>query len=354
MSASKEPQSQSQSQPMSQQQYSTLNDSSDDEIPVPMKLSALTKALLNDGHGSAAAPSAPGQVAAHRAQSPPARPASRVTRRSAMAASTSSASDEREKDAGRGSIRQRETRRQISHVFGQLHLNPPKFLPLLANTLQHNQEHNHQVRVFGSEFPWAVTQGHLPTITTRQNLRQLRETNPSHLHPLGTILRPTFSQQRQVWAAIRDAVIDRTLDDEFSLQLCKVSMDICRKYLGPLHAKTMELTVAGVCNFDVGDSEEVIQRQEDMFREMLDGLNKAHGGARFDERHAGVRMNLATFYNFRNMWDKAEALGLETVGNRFIFEESKRYRGMVFKYFYDLGKARFMHQIGRASCRERV
>lgn len=124
MSAGKEPQSQSQSQPMSQQQYSTLNDSSDDEIPVPMKLSALTKALLNDGHGSAAGPNASSQVAANRAQSPPARPASRVTRRSVLAASTSSASDEREKDAGRGSIRQRETRRDARAASAQLPSSP--------------------------------------------------------------------------------------------------------------------------------------------------------------------------------------------------------------------------------------
>ncbi|KAK0703627.1 hypothetical protein B0T26DRAFT_658449 [Lasiosphaeria miniovina] len=82
------------------QQYSTLNDSSDDEMPVPMKLSALTKALLNDGNGSEALP----------ASQPPARPATRVvTRKSAMAASTSAPSEDRE--PGRESVRQREPRR---------------------------------------------------------------------------------------------------------------------------------------------------------------------------------------------------------------------------------------------------
>ncbi|KUI65859.1 Serine/threonine-protein kinase MPS1 [Cytospora mali] len=45
-----------QSQP---QQYDAMHDSSDDEIPVPMKLSALTKALLNDGGASDAAAAAP-------------------------------------------------------------------------------------------------------------------------------------------------------------------------------------------------------------------------------------------------------------------------------------------------------
>ena len=76
------------------QHYSTANDSSDDEIPVPMKLSALTKALLDDGHASGAS------SAAHdRPVSPQHRPASRVrTRRSAVAASGSSAGgDAREK-----------------------------------------------------------------------------------------------------------------------------------------------------------------------------------------------------------------------------------------------------------------
>jgi len=91
------------------QQYSTLNDSSDDEMPVPMKLSALTKALLNDGHASEASSTA-GPAAADRPQSPPARPPSRVmTRRNALATSTSSAPEE--KEARRESTRQRETRR---------------------------------------------------------------------------------------------------------------------------------------------------------------------------------------------------------------------------------------------------
>ncbi|KXH63934.1 hypothetical protein CNYM01_11186 [Colletotrichum nymphaeae SA-01] len=62
------------------QQYA-MHDSSDDEIPVPMKLSALTKALLNDGSGPEP----------QRAASPP-----RTRRRvSNLAASTSSATEER-------------------------------------------------------------------------------------------------------------------------------------------------------------------------------------------------------------------------------------------------------------------
>ncbi|KAK1829892.1 kinase-like domain-containing protein [Podospora conica] len=114
------------------QQYSTLNDSSDDEIPVPMKLSALTKALLGDGHAAAGPPargtsnphrqSSPpsrGTSNSHRQSSPPARPASRVmTRRSAMNASTSSVPDE--KESGRESIRPREIRRPARAGSAQL------------------------------------------------------------------------------------------------------------------------------------------------------------------------------------------------------------------------------------------
>ncbi|KAH6682129.1 serine/threonine-protein kinase mph1 [Plectosphaerella plurivora] len=63
----------------SDSQSYAANDSSDDEIPVPMKLSALTKALLNDG------------PATRRPVSPP-----RTRRRTSnLAASTSSASEER-------------------------------------------------------------------------------------------------------------------------------------------------------------------------------------------------------------------------------------------------------------------
>ena len=89
-------------------------DSSDDEIPVPMKLSALTKALLNDGNGSVSGeqPAAAGA----RPSLPPARPASRaMTRRrgSALNASTASATEEREKAADSSALRAnvRETRR---------------------------------------------------------------------------------------------------------------------------------------------------------------------------------------------------------------------------------------------------
>ncbi|KAL0474873.1 kinase-like protein [Neurospora intermedia] len=94
------------SNPQSQsQQYSNLNDSSDDEIPVPMKLSALTKALLNDGHASEASSFAQHGAPEDLQLSPPARPPSRVTRRSAL---LSSKSEERSEG-----VRAREARRSI-------------------------------------------------------------------------------------------------------------------------------------------------------------------------------------------------------------------------------------------------
>ncbi|CAK7201965.1 hypothetical protein SEUCBS139899_004681 [Sporothrix eucalyptigena] len=64
-----------------QQQYASLHDSSDDEMPIPMKLSALTKALLSDGA------SAPENVSAAAAASG----ATTTRRRSALNRSTSSA-----------------------------------------------------------------------------------------------------------------------------------------------------------------------------------------------------------------------------------------------------------------------
>ncbi|KAK4218791.1 hypothetical protein QBC37DRAFT_368627 [Rhypophila decipiens] len=125
-SASRESQSRSHSMGQSQQQYSTLHDSSEDEMPAPMKLSALTKALLNnDGHASAGASGIPvPTTVATRSQSPPPRPASRVTRRSVLAASTSSNPEEKEKEASRMSLRQRETRRDARAGSVQLPSSP--------------------------------------------------------------------------------------------------------------------------------------------------------------------------------------------------------------------------------------
>ncbi|KAI0009488.1 kinase-like domain-containing protein [Xylariaceae sp. FL0662B] len=82
----------------SKSQYAPGNDSSDDEIPVPMKLSALTKALLNDegaepdrDHGRVRT-----RAQANRASSPVlAEQDKPVKRRSALSASVASISEER-------------------------------------------------------------------------------------------------------------------------------------------------------------------------------------------------------------------------------------------------------------------
>lgn len=85
-----------------QQQYSAMNDSSDDEIPVPMKLSALTKALLDDG-----APKED-KEAQEEAVNPPASPP-RTRRRSALSSSASGPQEER-RYLRSGSSQPRETR----------------------------------------------------------------------------------------------------------------------------------------------------------------------------------------------------------------------------------------------------
>ncbi|KAH8675435.1 kinase-like domain-containing protein [Xylariales sp. PMI_506] len=90
----------------SQPQFSARGDadSSDDEIPVPMKLSALTKALLNDGDPAEAAPidPAPSRVRTRAQVSKPLSPAlavqdqnKPVKRRSVVSSSVAAAGEER-------------------------------------------------------------------------------------------------------------------------------------------------------------------------------------------------------------------------------------------------------------------
>ncbi|KAI7783811.1 hypothetical protein LA080_011284 [Diaporthe eres] len=82
------------SQPQ-QQQYDAMHDSSDDEIPVPMKLSALTKALLNDGGATDASAAA---TARRTNEAPSQQPEPRVMtrRRSYLTRNSSSAVDDRD------------------------------------------------------------------------------------------------------------------------------------------------------------------------------------------------------------------------------------------------------------------
>ncbi|CAP67777.1 uncharacterized protein PODANS_1_16610 [Podospora anserina S mat+] len=105
------------SQPQSNQQPITaaLHDSSDDEEPVvPMKLSALTKALLNDGASEGVSRGGAQSVVSGRAASPPQRPASRVTRRSTASVSASAAVEDSE--AAVGEVRQTRRTARTSSV----------------------------------------------------------------------------------------------------------------------------------------------------------------------------------------------------------------------------------------------
>lgn len=91
------------------QQYDGMHDSSDDEIPVPMKLSALTKALLNDGGASDAAPQrqpSPGGQQQHQPE-----PRMMTRRRSYLARSASSAPDDVPAPEAERPVR--ETRRHV-------------------------------------------------------------------------------------------------------------------------------------------------------------------------------------------------------------------------------------------------
>lgn len=82
------------SQPQ-QQPYDAMHDSSDDEIPVPMKLSALTKALLNDG-GATDAAAAPPSRRTNDALTQQPEPRVMTRRRSYLTRNSSSAADDRE------------------------------------------------------------------------------------------------------------------------------------------------------------------------------------------------------------------------------------------------------------------
>jgi serine/threonine-protein kinase TTK/MPS1 len=82
------------SQPQ-QHQYDAMHDSSDDEMPVPMKLSALTKALLNDG-GATDAPPAPTARRANNALDHQPEPRVMTRRRSYLTRNSSSAVDDRD------------------------------------------------------------------------------------------------------------------------------------------------------------------------------------------------------------------------------------------------------------------
>ncbi|KAK4170141.1 kinase-like domain-containing protein [Cladorrhinum sp. PSN259] len=158
-----------------QQHYANLHDSSDDEMPKPMKLSALTKALLNDGHSEASSGSVAGP--SERPISPPARPASRaMTRRSAMSASTLSVGDEREvevrrqpsRQTRRGSV-QRESERPSSPVRSrETSPAPRKRVVRLSSTTPGNG-------AFNSSFNGSFQQGVRRSLSGRSRESGVRE-----------------------------------------------------------------------------------------------------------------------------------------------------------------------------------
>ncbi|KAK3328649.1 hypothetical protein B0T19DRAFT_196439 [Cercophora scortea] len=136
---------------------------------------------------------------------------------------------------------------------------------------------------------------------------------------------------KQVWALLRDSVMNRTLDDRLSLQINKVATEVCRRRLGPHHGKTIELLVLGTCNFDTD-----IAAHERMFIELREGLDAL---GTFDERHAGVRMNQATFYNMHGLFDKGRAVVRECVEDPWVLAQCARYRGLRYKLYWELGRS---------------
>ena len=137
---------------------------------------------------------------------------------------------------------------------------------------------------------------------------------------------------RGVWAALRDLVVARSLTKHVSLQIVNVAREACLRYLGPTHAKTVEVTICGYSSFDTD-----VDAQIALYTAILDELDAL---GEFDERHVGVRMNLATYYNVNKMAEKAVQVSLDVVDNPWMLEQSKRYRGIAYKFLYEVGVGR--------------
>ncbi|KAK3938030.1 hypothetical protein QBC46DRAFT_171203 [Diplogelasinospora grovesii] len=136
--------------------------------------------------------------------------------------------------------------------------------------------------------------------------------------------RPTAA----VWAMLRDSVVNGTMNDHLSLQVSKVATEQCRRHLGPLHAKTIELAIVGECNFEYN-----IQAQEIMFKEMMASLDT------FDERLAGLHMNLVSFYCLHKMDEKCVAAATEVLSDPIRANELRRWRGVKYKLHCELASA---------------
>ncbi|KAK0728851.1 hypothetical protein B0T26DRAFT_699508 [Lasiosphaeria miniovina] len=160
-----------------------------------------------------------------------------------------------------------------------------------------------------------------------------------HLADLATVL-PGARPHAAVWAMLREAVIAGTMTDHLSLQITRVLVDASSRLLGRLHVKTIELLICGVCNFETGPA--AVAAQEVMFAEMLADLD-ALGS--FDERHAGVRMNLAMFYNYHGMPERAGQVARALLDDPWMLNEAKRYRGMAFQFYREWAES--CHAQGR-------
>ncbi|KAK0609576.1 hypothetical protein B0T17DRAFT_546594 [Bombardia bombarda] len=148
---------------------------------------------------------------------------------------------------------------------------------------------------------------------------------------------PGGKPARRVWELLRDSVVNGEMNDHLALQCSRVAIEVCRRYLGPYHGKTLELMILGYLNFG-GD----VEKGENMMREMMEGLDALQV---FDERHAGVRMNMAVFYNSHGMYDKGAEVVLEVVGNEWMLRESMRYHGVLYRLYWELANSR--HKQGR-------
>ncbi|KAK3377510.1 hypothetical protein B0H63DRAFT_451386 [Podospora didyma] len=142
---------------------------------------------------------------------------------------------------------------------------------------------------------------------------------------------PGALPHQSVWAMLRDNVVSGCLTDNLSLQIARVTVDVCRRLLGPYHIKTIEMLLCGFLNFEKGPN--VVEEQEHMLIEMLADLDAL---GIFDERHAGVRMNLASFYNLHEMPEKAAAVAREVTENEWMLGEAKKYRGMATQFYYEI------------------
>ncbi|KAK0701320.1 Clr5 domain-containing protein [Lasiosphaeris hirsuta] len=162
----------------------------------------------------------------------------------------------------------------------------------------------------------------------RKGLRGIEVRLVGYAAELGGLL-PAARPGRGVWAGLRDLVVSGAMDDEVSLRISQVLAELCARELGTIHAKTLEVLMCGYCNFDKDTA-----AQEMMYLGMLNDLDTL---GTFDERHAGVRLALVTFYNMFEMHAKVAPIVLGVVEDPWMLEESKKYRGVTYKLYSELG-----------------